>query len=296
MVYTRTTADANIGGEGWDVFGYGGAIEVKDMNLPSGDPNIRGQMKPFQSELYFRPKASGAPNYNVVAPAINYVASLTAVDSTSTISQWVGVYIDSPCSECGATDKVTTGYGIWVDDLDESTHTLVKANAAAIKLSGLNEYGRILWTNCSAYCPSSGTLEFKAGTAVQTASGVNFNVGGGYRVGGTEVISSGRVADFASLKIGGTQVIDSNRGLTNLQGASVNDAASPGSGAFQLGSSFSGSPKISMNTSNGNIGTLGVVNAVNGFQFNSTPGATGTFLDQNGNTVHVNGGIITSLT
>ena len=78
----------------------------------------------------------------------------------------------------GAASAVTTGYGIWVNDLQDPANTLVKANAAAIKISGFNEYSRILWTGCSAYCPSSGVLELQADTAVQTAPNVKFNVGG----------------------------------------------------------------------------------------------------------------------
>ncbi|MBI4463164.1 MAG: hypothetical protein HY647_00535 [Acidobacteria bacterium] len=150
-------------GLGWDVRPFTGAVVLKNMNLPSSDTEIRGDMKPFQSELFFGAKASGVQDYSVVRPTLNYVASLTAVDSSCTITTWAGYMVDSPCEVCGAANKVVNGYGVWVQDLDDApTHTLVATNAAAIKIDGLNEYGRILWTNCSAYCPSSGVLQFDA--------------------------------------------------------------------------------------------------------------------------------------
>jgi hypothetical protein len=167
-------------------------------NVPYADVNIRGQMKPFQSEIYFTAKAPSGKNYHVEETSINYVASLSAVDTSCSVKLWVGVFIDSPCSDCGSTNAVETGYGIWVENLDESTHTLVAANAAAMKIDGLNQYGRILWTNCSVYCPSSGVLELQ-GTSVQTASSVPFNVGGS---GGNAVCTAG------SYSVAGTQVIE----------------------------------------------------------------------------------------
>ncbi len=190
------TSRTALTGSGWDVLGHVGAVSLQSMNLPPTDTEIRGQMKPFQSELRFEAATgpSPTPRYEVVGPAQNYVGALFKVHSSCTITQWAGYVVGVPCPEGGAADKVTTGYGVWVKNLDDPAHTLVKAKAAAIKLDGLEEYGRILWTNCSAYCPISGVLELHATTAVQTASGVPFNVGGsggnaicnagGYRVGG----------------------------------------------------------------------------------------------------------------
>jgi len=170
-------------------------------NVPYADVNIRGQMKPFQSELYF--KSPVGKNYHVHEPAVNYRASLTRVEPSLTIQQWAGVAIDSPCPEWGSANAVKSGYGVWVQDLEEPTHTLAAANTAAIKLDGFNEYGRILWEGGpSVYCPSPGVLELKAGTAVQTASGVRFNVGGN---DGNANCSAG------SYSVGGTEVIDSNK-------------------------------------------------------------------------------------
>ncbi len=131
------------------------------------------------------------------------MASLFKVDASCTITKWAGFVVGVPCPEGGAANKVTNGYGVWVKDLDDPpAHTLVAVNAAAIKIDGLNQYGRILWTGCSAYCPISGVLELQATTAVQTASGVPFNVGGS---GGNANCNAG------SYSIGGTQVIDPNK-------------------------------------------------------------------------------------
>ncbi len=217
------TSPTTLTGNGWDVLGHVAAVSLEDMNLPAGDPNIRGQMKPFQSELRLKAKAPGAANYNVVAPTLNYVASLFAVDPTCTIKNWAGYYVDSPCSECGAPNAVETGYGIWVADLKDSpTPTLVAANAAAIKIDGKDEYGRIFWGSTSGprssvYCPSSGNfgvLEFHATTAVQTASGVPFNGGSyintptGYRVGGAAASGNYLRGDGTNFVSGAIQAAD----------------------------------------------------------------------------------------
>jgi hypothetical protein len=125
------------------------------------DPNIRGEMKPFQSELYFKPKGAGA-DYQVILPTWNYVASLAEVSSSCSIKEWNGVVIGQPCWNGGSANKVMTGYGIHIETLDDSSHTLVASNAAAIKIDGLNEYGRILWNGSSIYEVASGELRIQA--------------------------------------------------------------------------------------------------------------------------------------
>ncbi|MGH8246471.1 MAG: hypothetical protein ACREUU_08565, partial [Gammaproteobacteria bacterium] len=136
--------------------------------------------------------------------------------STSTIEQWAGFYVDTPCCDAsGAANKVLNGYGIWVADLKDPAGTLVKANAAAVKIDGLIEYGRLRWGSStgdrsSIYCPSLGTLEFHATAMVKTASGVPFDAGGyintatGYRVGGAAASGSylrGNGTNFVSSAI-----------------------------------------------------------------------------------------------
>ena len=147
-------------GDGWDVRPFTGAVSLENMDLPSGDPYIRGQMKPFQSELYFGPKKSGGHDYTIQADAFNYVASLQLVDPTGTctITRWAGYEVAPPCEDGGAAGKVLTGYGVWVQNLDDGVHTLVQANAAAIKLDGLDEYGRILWNESDISENSAGEL------------------------------------------------------------------------------------------------------------------------------------------
>jgi hypothetical protein len=200
------------------------------MSLPSTNTGLRGYLKPFQSELYFKKKAPGAQKYQVLRPALNYVASLTMVEAETSaseqcsISYWTGLLIGTPCPQGGAVGAVTNGYGIWIQDLrdepDPVSHpnesTLLEANSTAIRIEGKGNYGRIQWAPSptelkanpsalpsSAYRPSSGVLEFGAGTgtivAVQTASGVNLNVGGssgnavcnagGFRIGGAAAVA-----------------------------------------------------------------------------------------------------------
>ena len=55
-----------------------------------------------------------------------------------------------------------SGFGIWIQDLQDGMSTLVAENSAAIKIDGLNEYGRILWNGSSIYEVNSGELEIEA--------------------------------------------------------------------------------------------------------------------------------------
>ncbi len=129
---------------------------------------------------------------------------------------------------------MTTGYGVWIENLaDNDTvpnqNTLVESNAAAIKIDGLDNYGRIQWTNTSIYevsnganpRSSTGVLEFSATTAVQTKSGVSFNVGGsagsaicnarGFRIGGAAASGNylrGNGTNFVSSPIQAADVPD----------------------------------------------------------------------------------------
>jgi len=113
-------------------------------------------MKPFQSELYFGPgyKASlDSPPvpYNVVGATYNYVASLSLVDPSCSISKWVGLYVGPPAYEGGAPGAVVDGCGVQVVNLDDAAHTLVAANAAALSIGGRANYGRILFPDTSIY-------------------------------------------------------------------------------------------------------------------------------------------------
>lgn len=289
--YTRNTADANRSGLGWDVRPFTGAVSLENMNLPSGDPNIRGQMKPFQSELYFgKPVGpSGNPHYNVLAPAFNYVASLEEVDSTYPISitRWAGFHVATPCEDGGAAGAVTNGYGIWVKNLQDSVSTLVEAGAAAIQLDGLNEYGRIRWGNEGGGDPSNYSsiyqvsesgqrrLELYSTGYVRTAAGVGFKVGGSganagcdagsYSVAGTEIIDgSGNIStsgygNFSGYVQAGSYLYVTSYANIVGGGLSVGSGASPAGGAFQVGSSYVGSPLIFMDTSTGNMSCDGLI-------------------------------------
>lgn len=183
---TSPTADT---GAGWDVLGYDAAVVVKNMSLPGSDPTLRGQMKPFQSELYFL-NPSGPVVYSI-GDCFNYVASLTEVDSgIGSIGIWAGLLVgqpgfgnntgNAPAKKSGA---VMNGYGIWIQNLSDSSsvfpgNILVQSGAAAIKIDGLNEYGRISWNNSNIMEIASGTLQLFGGTQVQTAASCGLFVGG----------------------------------------------------------------------------------------------------------------------
>jgi hypothetical protein len=219
------TTPTSIVGDGWDVRPFTGAVSLEKMNLPSTDPYIRGQMKPFQSELWFGAKATAeSPNYSVVAWALNYVASLERVDSTYPISiaQWAGFHVATPCGEGGAAGAVANGYGVWVRDLDDGAHTLVQAGAAAMQIDGLNEYGRIRWgagpgQDATKYSsiyqvseevsPGSYQMRLELGSTgyVRTAQGVGLKVGGAAANAG---------CDAGSYSVAGTEIIDGSGNIS----------------------------------------------------------------------------------
>lgn len=183
--YTRTTADANIGGDGWDVRPVSGVIVLTGMALPA-DNTLRGNYKCFAAEHYFQSAASGT--YIIQDPAIGFQASLVQVDSTCSVANWSGFTASQPIG--GSAGTVLIGYGLWVQNLSDNAiladNTIVSTGAAAVKIDGLNTYGRILWTSASIECPSSGILELYGSTRVQTAAGTGLYVGGANATGGIE--------------------------------------------------------------------------------------------------------------
>ena len=112
--YTRTDNERIFGGFfGWDIFGFGGAVSLEDCNIPtltSGQTNLWGAYKPFQSELYFSRPVGGGAEYTVKLPAMNYVAALALLDDNvqlgpiepgvydmgGTTGGWVGYLVGTP--------------------------------------------------------------------------------------------------------------------------------------------------------------------------------------------------------
>ena len=114
--------------------------------------------------------------------------SFIGVALGTSVGKWYGLvvappgpnkYNDPPHEADPGT--IRTGYGVFIQNLGEDSTILASGNAAAIKIDGLGNYGRILWTSCSVYCSSSGVLEFNATTA--NFSGV-VNSATGFRIGG----------------------------------------------------------------------------------------------------------------
>jgi hypothetical protein len=114
--------------------------------------------------------------------------SYISVASRTSVGEWYGVIVAPPAFPIppgppppSPPGTIRTGYGVLVRNLGENSTGLPPANAAAIKIEGLGNYGRILWTSCSVYCSSSGILEFNATTA--NFSGV-VSSATGFRIGG----------------------------------------------------------------------------------------------------------------
>jgi hypothetical protein len=120
--------------------------------------------------------------------------SFIGVGNKTSVGEWYGVDVAPPApnkfnlpSETNPDASPTTpgtirtGYGLFIENLAKNGAIIPPGNAAAIKIEGLGNYGRILWTSCSVYCLSSGALEFSATTA--NFSGV-VNSATGFRIGG----------------------------------------------------------------------------------------------------------------
>jgi len=114
--------------------------------------------------------------------------SFIGVAVGTSVGEWYGVVVSPPGPNEFNTPPheadpgtIRTGYGMYIRDLGEDSTILPSGNAAAIKIDGVGNYGRILWTSCSVYCSSSGVLELNATTA--NFSGV-VNSATGFRIGG----------------------------------------------------------------------------------------------------------------
>jgi hypothetical protein len=223
---SRSTIDEQT--YGWDQFGIAGVVQLQAMTMPSdpiyGSPYIRGQQKAVDSELYY----SASPNVYTANIGMNYLADLATIGSGVTLNTWAGLIVGQPGGYGGGGGHVVNGYGVWIQNLLDSAAILNPANAAAIKIDGLGNFGRILWQGAEAYTPTYGTLEFSASTQVQTATGVGFKVGGSaanaglaagsYAVGGVTLINADHsistdayINTSTKYEISGVTVIDSSR-------------------------------------------------------------------------------------
>ncbi|OFV99015.1 MAG: hypothetical protein A3H28_07995 [Acidobacteria bacterium RIFCSPLOWO2_02_FULL_61_28] len=97
----------------------------------------------------------------LVEEMVDFQAYIEVDDKTS-VGSWWGLIINGPNIGSAATPgKIRKGYGVYIQDLSEKP-VITQAHAAAIKIDGLNEYGRILWNGSSIYETSSGHLEIDA--------------------------------------------------------------------------------------------------------------------------------------
>lgn len=89
--YTRDGNDANIGGLGWDVIGYGTSVVIYGMTLTDG--TLRGQYKSFQGELYFQQPVTSP----ISTPFIgNFIASLSEYTPDYTSTHYAGLLVAQP--------------------------------------------------------------------------------------------------------------------------------------------------------------------------------------------------------
>jgi len=202
----RTTIDEQT--YGWDQFGVAGVVKLGAMNMPADPlyvdptsglhvPYIRGQQKALPSELYYlTPVTPYTANLGQ-----NYTASLVRVASGVTLNTWGGLIVAQPgyetCDDeapytCGG-GRVVNGYGIWVQNLDDGAHLLDPANAAAIKIDGFNNYGRITWPGSSLSAPSSGILQLAG----------QFNVSGSLVANTTPTDAAGFYIHMPAVNSGG---------------------------------------------------------------------------------------------
>lgn len=166
MRYFRTTADE--GTLGWDIFGGMSGLQVTANNTQY----IRGNMKGHASEIYFAAPSVGTYS---ARQAYNY-QSYIDVGAGVTVEYWAGGVVNSP-----------TGAGAMVEGngLDIKAITMA-ATAAAIKLRGTGNTGRIFWPTAYITEESSGILSAvassvslaglagaEAARAVTVASAVN---------------------------------------------------------------------------------------------------------------------------
>lgn len=285
----RTTADG-----AWDFFGVGGVVEVTEGNTQQ----ITGQMKGVVAELYFQKPASGT---YTVDKAFNLQANAEFGQNT-TVTAWYGLVVNTPVKGDATPGAVTTGYGIYIENLDQSPAILNSSNAAAIKIDGLNTFGRILWTSASLYCPTSGVLEATASTEVRTAAGVGFKVGGAsanagcaagsYAIGGSTIIDS-------SQQVSVTGYINTSVGY-RIGGGATNCNFLVGNGTNFVSTTPSASRTCLDVYSTGEVDTALAGKSDTGHTHTSadiTDGASGTFTtaDAPPLTVTVTNGIITSI-
>ena len=97
----------------------------------------------------------------------NYQAYVEPGVNTS-VGAWFGMIV-SPPTPGGTPDEgeyaanIRKAYGIYITDLNNGGNSVVtQSAAAAIKINGLNEFGRILWNGSSIYEVNSGELEINS--------------------------------------------------------------------------------------------------------------------------------------
>lgn len=189
----------------WDVFGIDAAVVVDAAN----NQHLTGQRKGVVAELYF------SPNTYTVDTAFNFQGNIPTLGSGVTVTNWYGMIVNSPAS--GGT--ISNGYGLFIDNLDNGAGTI--GNAAAIKIGGINNFGRIIWP---------GTNLTDIGGALQVGSGLVVGAGG------TLGLNAG------SFAISGTTIIDGSRNVSTtgfgnfdyLQMANANARATPAGGFTRI--------------------------------------------------------------
>lgn len=143
--YNRQSADE--GSLGWDVIPVLGATVITAENTQY----IRGNMKAVVGELIFQKPTTGT--YTVLT-AHNHQAT-TFVEENVTVTNWYGYVVGQPGHAGTNPGTITNAFGLFVDNLAGGGLTLT--NAAAIRIAGTGNAGRIWWGNSTWITQDSGS-------------------------------------------------------------------------------------------------------------------------------------------
>lgn len=141
----RTSADE--GTLGWDVIPVLGATVITAENTQY----IRGNMKAVVGELIFQKPTAGT--YTVLT-AHNHQAT-TFVEENVTVTNWYGYVVGQPGHAGTNPGTITNAYGLFVDNMAGGGLTLT--NAAAVKIGGTGNAGRIWWAGTAYITMDSGS-------------------------------------------------------------------------------------------------------------------------------------------
>lgn len=210
---------------GCDFFAVMGSVVVEAANTQ----HIIGNQKAVTAEIYTVMPSSGT---YLVDRAHGFQTNVNAGANT-TITTWDGLVINQPAG----SGAITNGTGIRIENLDSAGSVIDSTNAAAIKIEGINNFGRILFNGASITDYWTGSLHhllltaganilLGTGTAVKDSAGTYYGMDAlGFALSGTTVL--GTISGTAqSLSL--TGFINSTGAVNTWTGYRVAGAATAG--------------------------------------------------------------------